>query len=82
MALPGFNRSVVVSLIKEFDRTTTDAVLRVPGGDLDGSMLNLLLQEAAHYRKLGLDYGPLWKSLHRSMDVIKKMIAQPLLICI
>ncbi len=75
MALPGFNRSVVVSLIKEFDRTTTDAVLRVPGGDLDGSMLNLLLQEAALSEKFGPDYGPL-KSLHRSMDVIKKMIAQ------
>ena len=74
-ALPGDNRRVIVSMIKEFDRNSSEAAVRIPGGDLDGTLLNLLIQETALSSKYGPDYEPL-KAVRRSMDVIKQLMTQ------
>jgi succinoglycan biosynthesis transport protein ExoP len=75
MANPAVKRGVVVSMIKDFDRTTAEAAPRVPGGDLDGYLLKLLIEESAFSSKYGADYEPL-KAVRRQMEVIKSLIAQ------
>ena len=70
---PAVNRGVIVSMIKDFDRTTSESATRIPGGDLEGTLLVLQIQESELSAKFGEAYGPLIEN-RRKKDLIKKLI--------
>ena len=68
-------RSVIVGMIRDFDRTTSESAPRVPGADLDGLWVKLLIQESELTAKFSDGYEPLI-AIRRQMQVIKQLITE------